>query len=59
MPVGAFAEEPEVFLRYGFAPLRNPVLRRTMARVVTIEQACRREGSSQAALLGDLRRAIS
>jgi hypothetical protein len=31
----------------------------TMARVVTIEQACRREGVSQAALLDDLRRAIS
>jgi hypothetical protein len=54
-----YPETLEVFLRHGFAPLRNPVLRRTMARVVTIEQACRREGVSQAALLDDLQRAIS
>ena len=33
-----------VFLQNGFSPLANPVLRRTMARVITIEQACRREG---------------
>lgn len=54
-----YPETLEVFLRQVFAPLRNPVLRRTMARVVTIEQACRRDGVSQAALLDDLRRAIS
>jgi len=54
-----YQETLEVFWRHGFAPLRNPVLRRTMARVVTIEQACRREGVSRAALLDDLRRAIS
>jgi len=47
----------EVFLRYGFAPLANPVLRKTMARVVTIEQACRREGVDLQALLRDLRKA--
>ncbi len=47
----------EVFLRYGFAPLANPVLRKTMAKVVTIEQACRREGVDMQALLRDLRRA--
>jgi metal-sulfur cluster biosynthetic enzyme len=47
----------EVFLRYGFAPLANPVLRKTMARVVTIEQACRREGVDMEALLRDLRKA--
>jgi len=47
----------EVFLRYGFAPLANPVLRKTMARVVTIEQACRREGVDLQALLSDLRKA--
>ena len=47
----------EVFLRYGFAPLANPVLRKTMARVVTLEQACRREGVDLEALLLDLRKA--
>ncbi|MFN3421566.1 MAG: DUF1858 domain-containing protein, partial [Armatimonadota bacterium] len=47
----------EVFLRHGFAPLANPVLRKTMAKVVTIEQACRREGVDMEELLRDLRRA--
>ena len=44
----------EVFLRYGFTPLRNPVLRKTMARAVTIEQACRREGIALDQLLCEL-----
>jgi len=47
----------EVFLRHGFAPLANPVLRKTMAKVVTIEQACRREGVDLESLLRDLRKA--
>ncbi len=45
----------EIFLKYGFTPLSNPVLRRTMARVVTIEQACRREGADLDRLLAELR----
>lgn len=45
----------EVFLRHGFTPLRNPLLRRTLARAVTLEQACRREGIPLEALLADLR----
>jgi iron-sulfur cluster repair protein YtfE (RIC family) len=44
----------EIFLRHGFAPLQNPVLRRTMARVVTLEQACRREGADVNRLLAEL-----
>lgn len=48
----------DVFLRHGFTPLANPVLRRTMARVTSLEQACRREGVDLALLLDDLRRAI-
>ncbi|GBC82908.1 hypothetical protein HRbin10_02046 [bacterium HR10] len=44
----------DIFLRHGFAPLQNPVLRRTMARVVTLEQACRREGADLNQLLADL-----
>ncbi len=47
----------EVFLRYGFAPLANPILRRTITKAVTIEQACRREGVEMEALLRDLRKA--
>jgi hypothetical protein len=46
----------EVFIEHGFSPLRNPVLRKTMARAVTIEQACRHERTSLDALLIDLRR---
>lgn len=45
----------DVFLKHGFTPLSNPVLRRTMARVVTIEQVCRREGVDLDRLLTDLR----
>jgi uncharacterized protein involved in response to NO len=44
----------QVFLRHGFGPLANPVLRKTMARVVTIEQACRREGVDLTELLAEL-----
>lgn len=46
--VGAVLErEPEllgVFLAHGFTMLASPQLRRTIARVVTIERACRRMG---------------
>ena len=48
----------DIFLRHGFAPLQNPVLRRTMARVVTLEQACRREGMELDRLLADLQALI-
>ncbi len=49
----------DVFLRHGFTPLSNPVLRRTMARVVTLEQACRREGVDPEALMSDLQQIIN
>ena len=49
----------DVFLRHGFTPLQNPVLRRTMARVVTLEQACRREGVALERLMADLHQAIT
>ncbi len=45
----------EIFVDRGFTPLRNPVLRRTLSRVVTIEQACRREGIDMASLLSELK----
>lgn len=48
----------DVFLRHGFTALRHPVLRRTMARAVTLEQACRREGVDATALLAELRQLI-
>jgi len=34
----------DTFLKFGFRPLVNPLFRRTVARFVTIEQACRRVG---------------
>lgn len=50
-----YPQSLQIFLRHGFTPLGNPVLRKTMARVVTIEQACRREGVDLAELLAELR----
>lgn len=44
-----------VFLQRGFTPLRSPVMRKTMARAITIEQACRRERVDLAGLLDELR----
>jgi hypothetical protein len=49
-----YPQSLQVFLRHGFGPLANPVLRKTMARVVTIEQACRREGVDLVELLEEL-----
>lgn len=50
-----YPQSLQIFLRHGFGPLANPVLRKTMARVVTIEQACRREGVELTELLAELR----
>jgi Domain of unknown function (DUF1858) len=49
-----YPQSLEVFLKHGFTPLSNPVLRRTMARVVTVEQACRREQVDMNQLLSEL-----
>lgn len=50
-----YPQSLQIFLRHGFSPLANPVLRKTMTRVVTVEQACRREGVDLAELLTELR----
>ena len=50
-----YPQSLEIFVRSGFPLLRNPVLRKTMARVITIEQACRREGVDLARLLAELK----
>jgi hypothetical protein len=50
-----YPQSLEIFVRHGFTPLRNPVLRKTMARVISIEQACRREGVDVESLLSELR----
>jgi uncharacterized protein DUF1858/uncharacterized protein DUF542/NnrS protein len=46
-----------VFVGSGFAPLANPVLRRTLARGVSISQACRMHGVDLEGFLGRLRSA--
>jgi uncharacterized protein involved in response to NO len=50
-----YPESLEIFVQRGFPVLRNPVLRKTMARAITIEQACRREGVDLAGLLSELK----
>ena len=50
-----YPQSLEIFVRHGFPLLRNPVLRKTMARAITIEQACRREGVDLAELLAELK----
>jgi uncharacterized protein involved in response to NO len=49
-----YPQSLEIFVRRGFPLLRNPVLRKTMAHAITIEQACRREGVDLAGLLNEL-----
>ena len=46
-----------VFVSSGFAPLANPVLRRTVARGVSVAQACRMHGVDLEGFLGRLRSA--
>lgn len=43
-----------VFLEYGFRPLANPVLRRTVARAVTVGFACQTAGVDRVSLLAAL-----
>src|SRR4030095_8526730 len=56
--LSAYPQSLNIFVRHGFAPLSNPVMRRTIARVVTIEQACHQEKVDAAKLLEELRRSI-
>jgi uncharacterized protein involved in response to NO len=44
----------EIFIRHGFTPLRNPVLRKTLAPVISIEQACRRVGVDMTNLISEI-----
>jgi len=46
-----------VFVRHGFGAIKNPVLRRTIAHVTSLEDACRLRGVDPAVLLADLREA--
>lgn len=44
----------EIFLAFGFHPLSNPLLRRMMARHITLETACRHMGVDSQAFLAAL-----
>jgi hypothetical protein len=48
----------EVFTLHGFTMLTDPALRNSIARVVTIERACRRMGVAPERLLDDLNRRL-
>ncbi len=50
----AYPDLLPVFIRNGFAPLANPVLRRTLARMVSVGEACRMHGVDVQSLLGQL-----
>ncbi len=45
----------DVFVKFGFHQLKNPVLRNTMARTVTLEKACKMHNVSLETLLASLR----
>jgi Domain of unknown function (DUF1858)/NnrS protein len=57
--VDAAPELLKVFAQFGFAPLQNPLLRRTLARQISIRQACRMHGVDEKELLAALNAALS
>lgn len=42
----AYPESLDILVKYGFSPLHNPVLRKTLARTVTLKQAKKLIGMS-------------
>jgi uncharacterized protein involved in response to NO len=48
-----------IFVGSGFAPLANPLLRRTLARGVSVSQACRMHGVEMEGFLNRLRQAAA
>jgi uncharacterized protein involved in response to NO len=55
----AYPESIPVFLHFGFAMITNPVMRRTVARSVTLEQVCRLRHVDAQALLTALQAAVT
>lgn len=51
----AIAGALDLLVAQGFAPLRNPLMRATMARTVTLRQACRMQGIAVEPLVEALR----
>ncbi|HKI18131.1 MAG TPA: DUF1858 domain-containing protein, partial [Isosphaeraceae bacterium] len=54
-----FPETLAVFERHGFTALRQPLLRRTLARQVTVAQAAHMRGVREDLLLNDLNAAVA
>jgi len=42
----AYPESLDILVKYGFSPLQNPMLRKTLARTVTLKQAKKLIGMS-------------
>lgn len=57
--LAAYPDLLPVFVRNGFAPLANPILRKTLARGVSVAQACRMHGVDLQRFLGQLTEARS
>src|SRR5690606_15764497 len=57
--LAAHPDAEPIFLAHGFDAIRNPVLRRTVARRITLAQACRLRGVSVEAFIADLQAAES
>ncbi|MBZ0258959.1 DUF1858 domain-containing protein, partial [bacterium] len=47
-----------IFLSHGFTPLQNPVMRKTLAKSITLESACRLMNVDQETLIQELNQAI-
>ncbi|MDH4101130.1 MAG: DUF1858 domain-containing protein [Nitrospirota bacterium] len=48
----------EVFIRRGFTPMKNPVLRFVLTRLVTIEQAAKKHNLPLEPLLEELNKVV-
>jgi hypothetical protein len=49
----------DVFLRFGFTPLKSAAMRQTVAKVTTVRQACRLRGVDVDELLAACRTALN
>ena len=48
----------ETFIKKGFVQMRDPVMRRTMAKTVTIEQACGIHGIDVGVFVNELNKTL-
>jgi len=55
----AIPQSEKVFVGYGFTAVQNPVLRRTLARSITLGQACRMKGLDAGEFLKAIREAAN